>query len=204
MTYACGEAGSVLEKGLRSLKIAEDLDAEHGRSVAYFALGTAYLVEGQPEAARDAFLKAVAIIRDHNTQRAFLPQMLALLSEAHLALGERTEALAAARNGIDLGNTGGCHYAEAQAQIALAATLMATDDAVLRTEIEAALARAEQLVEQIEGRALSPQILEQRARLAKACGDEPAAARLLNEALDLYRTIGATGHAVRLAKELAS
>ena len=71
-----------------------------------------------------------------------------------------------------------------------------------RAEIESALARAEQLVESIAGRSLSPQILEQRGRLAAACGDASDAARSLREAHDLYRTIGATGHAERLAREL--
>ena len=204
LAHACGEAGSALERGRRSLKIAEDVDTEHGRNIAYFALGNAYLLEGQPEAARDALLRAVAIVRDHNTQRAFLPLTLALLSEAHLALGERNEALTTARAGIELGDTGGCYYFEAQSQLALAAALLATDGEVPRTEIDAALTRAEQLVEQIEGRSLSPRILEQRGRLAKACGDAAAASQLLHEALDLYRTIGATGHAERLVKELAS
>lgn len=69
-------------------------------------------------------------------------------------------------------------------------------------EIESALARAEQLVESIEGRSLSPRILEQRGRLAAVLGDAPAANRALEEALDLYRAIGATGHAERLAREL--
>jgi hypothetical protein len=32
----------------------------------------------------------------------------------------------------------------------------------------------------------------------------PRSDRLLREALDLYRTIGATGHAERLARELAT
>jgi HEPN domain-containing protein len=121
-----------------------------------------------------------------------------------LALGERPEALTAAREGIDLGNAGGCYYAEVQAQLALAAALIATDGEVPRTDIEAALDRAEQLVEQIDGRSLSPQILEKRGRLAAACGDDAAATLLLHEALDLFREIGATGHAARLTRELGA
>ena len=131
-----------------------------------------------------------------------LPEVLALLAEAHLALGEPTEAVATAREGIELGRTGGCYYHEAQAQLALAAALLATDGVVPRTEIQSALARAEQLVESIEGRSLSPRILEMRGRLATTLGDAAASERLLRQALDLYRAIGATGHAARLAKEM--
>ena len=133
-----------------------------------------------------------------------LPHVLALLAEAHLALGERTEAMAAAREGIDLGSAGGCRYYEAHAQLALAAALLATDGVVPRAEIESALERAEYLVESIEGRALSPRILEMRGRLAAALGDAPASGRALRQALELYRAIGATGHAERLARELGA
>ena len=134
--------------------------------------------------------------------RTFLPLVLPVLAEAHLALGERTQAVATAREGIELAYAGGCYYFEAQAQLALAAALLATDGVVPRAEIESALARAEQLVESIEGRSLSPRILEMRGRLAAALGDGPASERALQQALELYRTIAATGHAERLAREI--
>jgi hypothetical protein len=71
-------------------------------------------------------------------------------------------------------------------------------------EIESALSRAEHLVESIDGRSLSPRTLEMRGRVAAALGDAPAAYLELRRALDLYGAIGATGHAERLAREIAS
>ncbi len=204
VTYACGNPESTLEHGRRSLGIAEKLDNESSRMLAYFVLGGAYLLEGQPGAARDALRESAAIVCDRRTQVAMLPEVLALLAEAHLALGERTEAVATAREGIELGRTGGCYYSEAQAQLALAAAWLAMDGARPRAEIEFALERAEQLVESIDGRSLSPRILEMRGRLATALGDAAASERLLRLALDLDRAIGATGHAERLAKELGA
>ena len=204
VAYACGDPESTLEPGRRSLEIAEKLDNESSRMLAYTVLGFAYLLEGQPAAARDALRESAAIVRDRRTQVAMLPEVLAVLAEAHLALGERTEAVATAREGIDLGSAGGCYYFEAQAQLALAAALLATNGVVPRAEIESALERAEELVESIEARSLSPRILEQRGRLSAAWGDAPVADRVLHEALDLYRTIGATGHAERLATELGA
>lgn len=65
--------------------------------LAYAVLGIAYLLEGQPAAARDALRESAAIVRDRRTQVAMLPQVLAVLAEAHLALGERTKAMATAR-----------------------------------------------------------------------------------------------------------
>jgi hypothetical protein len=130
--------------------------------------------------------------------------VLALLAEAELALGERTAALAHAREGIALGSAGGCRYFEAEAQIALARALFATEGRVPCTEIEPALDRAEHLVEAIEGRGLSPRILELRGRLAAARGDVSAADVMYRQALDLYGALGATGHAERLAREVGS
>jgi tetratricopeptide (TPR) repeat protein len=202
VAYACGDSESTLEHGRRSLEIAEKLGNESSRMLAYAVLGSAYLVKGRPAAARDALRESAAIVRDRRTQVAMLPEVLALLAEAHLALGERNEAVATAREGIELARAGGCYYYEAQAQLVLAAALLATDGVVPRAEIESALERAEQLVESIAARSLSPRILEQRGRLAAACGDAAAAKRALEEALDLYRVIGATGHAERLVREL--
>jgi hypothetical protein len=119
-------------------------------------------------------------------------------------LGERTEALAAAREGIDRGRDAGPRYSEASAQIALAQILLSADGDVPRAEIEAALDRTEELVASVEGHSLSPRILELRGRLAAALGDTPAADRALRQAaLALYRTIGATGHAHRLERDIA-
>ena len=72
----------------------------------------------------------------------------------------------------------------------------------MNRRIVSALERAEHLVVSTEGSALSPGILEVRGRLAATFGDAPSSDRTLREALDLYRAIGATGHAERLAPEL--
>jgi tetratricopeptide (TPR) repeat protein len=202
LAYARGGTESVLEPCRRSLEIAEKLDNEASRIIAYHALGLAYLIEGQPTAAREALRESAAIARDRRTLRTFLVSVLAHLAETHLALGERSEALATAREAIALASAGGCRFFEAEAQLALARALLATEGAPPRAEIESALDRTEQLVESIAARALSPRILELRGRLASALGDAPASDRALRQALELYRAIGATGHAERLAREL--
>ena len=204
LEHTCGRPESGLKHARRSLEIAEKLDNEASRMAAYAAFGLANLVEEQPAAARDALRESATIARDRRVVRGLLPLVLAGLSEAHLALGEPTEAVATAREGIDLGSAGGCLYNEALAQLALAAALLTTDCVVPRAEIESALERAEHLVASIEGSALSPRILELRGRLAAAVGDAPSSDRTLREALDLYRAIGATGHAERLARELGA
>jgi hypothetical protein len=84
------------------------------------------------------------------------------------------------------------------------AVLLAAEGDVPRAEIEGALGRAEELVALVDGRSLSPRILELRGRLAAALGDKPGADRALREAPDLYREIGAIGHAGRLAREIVA
>jgi len=107
LAYARGSRESVLEHGRRSVEIAEKLDNESSRIIAYYTLGLAYLVEGQPAAAREALRESAAIARDRRTLRTFFVLVLARLAEAHLALGERSEALATAREAIDLGSADG-------------------------------------------------------------------------------------------------
>jgi tetratricopeptide (TPR) repeat protein len=193
--------GSALEHARRCLEIAEKLDNESSRTLGYGALGWAALVGGQPQDACEALRESVAIARAHNSQLSFVPELLAALSEAQLAVGERSDALATAREALALASGNGSSYFEAHAQIALASALLETDAGPPRAEIESALERAEQLVEAIEGRALLPRILEQRGRLAHALGDAKGASRALREALELYRELGATGHAERLARQ---
>jgi tetratricopeptide (TPR) repeat protein len=204
LAYACGGPESGLEGARHCLAIAEEIDNESSRMLACTSLGYAHLVDAQPAAAREALLQSVAIAREHRSQLSTVPMSLALLSEAHRALGEHAAALVAAREGVELASSGGGRYFEAQARLALVAALLGTGGTPPRAEIEAELARAEELVESISARSLSPRILELRGRVANALGDGSACDRALREALDLFREIGAAGHAERLARELAS
>ena len=204
LNYVRGDSGPVLHRSRRYLKLAEELDTDLSRCLAYFSEGNAYLAEGQPAAARASFRTSAALARQRNTVVAMVPQILALLAEAHLALGEHDEALSAAREGVEVGRAGGCYYFEAQAQISLAQALLAGSGAVPAAEIGAALDRADELLALIQGRSLMPRVMELRGRLAAALADTPAANLSLQEALDLYRAIEATGHAARLAREIGA
>jgi class 3 adenylate cyclase/tetratricopeptide (TPR) repeat protein len=200
---ARGTSEPVLERARRGFEIAEKLDNEASRIIACVGLGIAHLVEGRPTAARDALLESAALSRERRTMPTYLGRMLALLAHAQLALGERGEALVAAREAIALTNASGCQWFEAEAQLALAQALLAAEGAPSRAEIEAALARAEALVESTGARVCTPRVLELRGRLAAAVGDAEAADHALRRALALDREIGASGHAERLARELA-
>ena len=75
--------------------------------------------------------------------------------------------------------------------------------ATARAEVEQLLEESVIFIEETGARALVPLVHEARAELERACGDAAAAERELREAHRLYAEMGATGHAERLARELA-
>jgi class 3 adenylate cyclase len=203
VAYTRGDTASVLDHGRRSLEIAMKINKDSSLVIAYFSLGNSHLMAGEAGEACEALLSSAAIARDRNTFLAFLPQVLSVLAEAQLAVGKRTEAEASSREAIARARAGGCDYYEAHAQLSLAEILLAADGRAAAGGVETALNRAEDLVEKTAGRSLSPRILELRGRLAAARGDAKVGAALLKKALDLYRAIGATGQAARLARDPA-
>ena len=80
----------------------------------------------------------------------------------------------------------------------------AGEAASARPEIEAALQRCSELIEQTGARLYTPQLHEQRSALADLAGERAGRERELREAYRLYAEMGATGHAERVARELAS
>ena len=73
-----------------------------------------------------------------------------------------------------------------------------------RAEIEATLARARELIEVTGARLYTAHLHARHAECLRALGDENAWRRELEEAARLYAEMDATGHAERLAGELAS
>jgi len=70
-----------------------------------------------------------------------------------------------------------------------------------RGEIEAGLARCDELLVVSNAHMTQPFIAEERARLAAALG-APDARHRLADALKCYRALESTGHAARLEAEL--
>ncbi len=203
LARARGAEKSAVEHARRGVELAEKHGVESSRVGAYQALATALLLDGNPAAALEVFEQSDLIAIGRSTNRTYFPQMLVSIAETQLALGRSAESVASAREAIGVAFAGGCSCLEGEAQLALARALLATDAVAHRAEIEAALDRARELVRSTGTRLLTPQILELSARLAAALGEPASAERLLREALELYRQIGATGHAARLDARLA-
>jgi len=201
LTYTMGGGASSVDEGRRCLEIGERLDNDSSRVLGHMALGQAHLADAQPDLAREAFHHALSIAHDQGVQLAFMPLTLALLAQAHLDLGEPGEALRVARDGIDRATICGVAYPAALAEVIVAAALIAEHGATAADEVEAALGRAAAIVESLDARSLAPRILEQRSRLAGARGENTERDALSNEALALFREIGARGHVERLERD---
>ena len=91
---------------------------------------------------------------------------------------------------------------EVRSRLARARILLALDGANARAEIESDLDCATDLVRSTGAISYEPQIVVERARLAKILGDSVRSVALKTEAHRLFTAIGATGHAERLAREL--
>ena len=166
------------------------------------SLGAAHLAEGRWDDALEALERALALIRETSTGRFREPQVLARLAEAHLGRGELERARERAQEARDLARARLARVSEIEVELVLARVALRASGARAHDEVEAALARAEGLVEETEARGLAPWILEVRAELARALGDATAAEHHLREAHRLYTEMGASGHAARLAEEL--
>lgn len=129
--------------------------------------------------------------------------MLARLARAQVGTGKARAPRSTAEESVALSCERGQRLWELLGQIALAEALVADQGVKARTAVEKALQRAAALVEETGARVHPPQIVEARARLAKSSGDAGAGERHLRDAHRLYTDIGATGHARRVAEELA-
>jgi len=153
-------------------------------------------------AAAEALEGALALARQHRTGLEIESEILADLSRAYLGTEDVARARAAAEQAIERAGAQGARYFECRGWLALARARRAEQRAAAAEEIERCLGRGLDLVNETEGRAVEPQIIEERARLAQLRGDDATAVAERQRAHALYVAIGATGHAERLAKEL--
>jgi hypothetical protein len=129
---------------------------------------------------------------------------LVALAEAHLGLGDGRRARELAEEAIELALRMEMPVAEVHAQLARGRVLLEQAGADARTEIEASLDRASDLVRSTGARSYEPQILVERARLASLLADSAGRQQWLREAHRLFVEMGATGHAERVAREQRS
>jgi tetratricopeptide (TPR) repeat protein len=198
IAYMTGGPDSGMEQARHCFELSEKLGNGSSRVLARTSLGVAHLLEGNYDEAVANCESAVALIEALNTQRTYLPQVQAVLSEAHCRAGRTGEARRIAEEALRITSAGGYGTYAVLAHMALARALLAEEGHLSAADIERTLAEANRLIEAHDIGGFRPQLRELEANLARREGRDDDAARLLTEALRLYRDVGATGHAARL------
>jgi tetratricopeptide (TPR) repeat protein len=203
LAYFAGEPDSALAHAEQALEIAERIGGSFSRAHAWFFLGLAEGMQGEWQHAKEAVERSVSISREGRAALEREPWRLALLGEAYVALGDPKRARRLVEEGLELARVGGSRSDGTAASLSLARILLGSPGVAARTEIEAALARTLELASDTGAKAFEPLIHVELAELARQSGEEERRERELREAHRLFTKIGATGHAERLARELA-
>jgi adenylate cyclase len=196
-----GAKGLDLERTILELiEIAEELGSPYQFHTSYRDLGLAHLLLGRPEDAVACLERALG--PEYHMALDLEGWARAWLAAARLAAGDISGARRAADEAVTVTVERGLRIQECLARVMLAKVHLADADATETERVEAALDAAERLAAEIAAGALSPQITELRAELARLRGELSERGRLLRQAHHLYTEMGATGHAERLAGEL--
>ena len=192
-----GDAPRCHSHAQRAVEIAERVGVASVLGVGYRSLAEALLAVGRPQEAAAALEQVFERGAGHARVSA-LPLRAATLLE----LGRPEEALESAESAIAETSREGVDVFCAETHVVRARAILRVKGVAAAEEVEAALARAEELIEAIEFRMLTPHVHLVRADLARARGDETGREREVREARRLFTEMGAHGHAERLAQEL--
>ncbi len=132
-----------------------------------------------------------------------LPAALMDLAQIHLASGDAQAARSVVDEALALAHRFDAKMEELPAQLVLARTLLPSASQENRADLDVALERAALLIRETTATAFQPDLHEVRAEAARRFGDAASAERELRAAHRLYAEMGATGHAERVARELA-
>lgn len=207
-TYAmyakvAGEAEDVLEESHKGWLVAERLGSPWSQVVALLGLGRAHNLRAEWADAAAACEHGLEIARTRRAGLAAEGQVLGILAEARLGIGDAEAARSTAEEAIAVCRLRGGRFYELIAQIELARALLAGGAANADAAAEA-LDRALALCAETGGVSMEPFARVARAELARVRGDEAARARELSEAQRLFEAIGAPKRAGQLGAATAA
>jgi tetratricopeptide (TPR) repeat protein len=197
--WLAGRAEDAVRDGRRALEFAERSGTPMSRVLALWVLGQGLLQAGRAAEARDLLELVVAQSRERRLGRMFFAGFLAALAEVDLETGDVDRALALAEEAVAYGRRADTLAHTLRGEVVVARARIARGDFA---EAAACLSRCDTLLEETGAMALAPCVTEQCARLAAARGEDARA--LLCEAQQEFAAVGATGHVVRLAREIGS
>ena len=194
VAWLVGGCEDVSARAVEAVRVAEETGNPGSLVLGLEALALTHLMAGQPVQGVGACARALAVGRDKGSGLFAEASVLAHLALARLAAGDLAAAAVAADEAVEVARRQGARVNECLALLARArvARLASATTHAVRADLDAALA----LVQEVGALTYEPFIREELGSLR---GDE----RALREAVRLYEVIGATGHARRLAAELA-
>jgi adenylate cyclase len=200
LAWARGGQSSAVEQARQALALSENLESPFFRHAALQSVGLSYLLEGQVPEALQALRRARDVAAASGTGLDVEGWALAVLAQAELAAGEVQQGLGTARASVASTRRHGTRLYEIDAQLALARARLRVGGA--GAEVEDALDRAQELIDECGARLYVPFLCVQRAALAQARGDELARRRELEEARRRFVEIGAPARVAWIAKQL--
>jgi tetratricopeptide (TPR) repeat protein len=198
-SFFTGEPGDAVIRAREGLELAERLGSSLARVAAHMYLAFGLLARSEHEEALVRAGEALEIMRATRTGLAFEAFVLSAVAEARRGLGDLAGARAAAAEGATIAAGRGTRLQEAVCRMSLGRAVLQENPDAARAELERALELAGD-----DGPAHVPHILVAFADLAHLHGDHAERLRLLEEARRHFSEQGATGHARRVAGDIAS
>ena len=191
--WLSGETAGVDEHVMRSVEIADSIGSPFSRIWARYNLGVAHVINDRLDDAVQALREGREMIERHGTGRECEPWTLGMLATALLKLGRSAEALAGAREGLDLAERRGVANVRPWLLSVLARALLAERGAEAAGEARAHLERALPEMQSHRAGGFLPDLYLALAEAHEAAGDAGARAAALRQARDLAARNGATG-----------
>jgi class 3 adenylate cyclase/tetratricopeptide (TPR) repeat protein len=196
-----GDADAALRAALRTRELAEQIGNSFIRAYAWFVLGLAESMRGNWQPAIDALKQSATIAREGHTAIE-IDSGQPLLAECYAGLGDVARARVEVARGLATSHERGHVLNEMFGAVGLMRVLVASEDATVR-EVDAAFARALELIRETEGRGFEPLIRLEMAAWAAKNDDRTAYEHELGEAQRLFRECGAHERAESIEEELA-
>jgi class 3 adenylate cyclase/tetratricopeptide (TPR) repeat protein len=171
-------------------------DSWHDQRMSSSGLGIAHALKREWTEAARCFEQALSLGTGSQDARTSL-------AEVQLELGDLARAREITRIAADFAQRRMPMH-ELPAQLAAARILVRSDGLAARGAIEAALARAAELIASTGARVYAPDLHLARAGFAQLLGDAAARERELREALRLFAELGAPLRVAEIERELAS
>jgi class 3 adenylate cyclase len=202
ITSLAGDGDAALAHARDAVSLGERVGVHHGCVMAYLSLGMAHATREAWWEGVDALEHSLATARGRHAGLDLEARTLCWLARCRLGLGEIDVARARAEEAIALAKARGERDMQGHAESILAGALIRSEGARARARAQGLVESALDNVRESGALGLEPVVHEVRAELAMALGDHAGRLTALREAQHLYATMGAHGHAERVAREI--